>query len=115
MTMFSKIARLATPLAFAALFGLTACSKDPAPEDPENYIQNDSADEIPPEAMPENVPDIVNETPPPPPANVAVADPVDVQAAKDQQMQEDADASGMTSRLPPPDQTVAANDGAKPK
>jgi uncharacterized lipoprotein len=114
MTMFSKIARVAAPLAFAALFGLAACSKDPAPEEPENYTQNDSGDEAPPEAAPQTIPDIVNETPPPS-TNVAVADPVDVQAAKDQQMQEDADASGMTSRLPPPDQTVAANDGAKPK
>lgn len=110
MTIFSKIARVAAPLAFAALFGLAACSKDPAPEEPQNFIENESTgDEIPPEAAPV-VPEIANVTPPP--ANVAVAEPVDT-TTQDQQMQEDADASGMTAHVQAPEEGIVVENGEK--
>jgi uncharacterized lipoprotein len=107
MIKFSKVARVAVPLAFAALLGLAACSKEPSREqtdEPGNYADDQNAGEIPPEAAPKPV-ETLNQTPP---ANVAVAVPVD-HTTEDQQMQEDADASGMTSRLSPSDQTAPAN------
>jgi hypothetical protein len=88
----SRIARIAAPLGFAALLGLAACSSEQKPQEPENSMENENVDEIPPEATPAPV-ETLNEAPP---ANVAVAAPVD-HTSEDQQMQEDADASGMTS------------------
>jgi hypothetical protein len=109
MTIISKIARVAAPLAFAALFGLAACSKDPAPEEPQNFVENESVgEEIPPEAAPQ-APEVVNVAPP---ANVAVAPPVDT-TTRDQQMQEDADASGMTARVHAPEEGIVVADGDK--
>jgi hypothetical protein len=108
MMKFSKAARIAGPLAFAALLGLAACSKEPnhqQTDEPGNYADDQNTGEIPPEAAPQPV-ETLHETPPP--SNVAVAAPVD-HTTEDQQMQEDADASGMTSRLPRPDQTAPAN------
>jgi hypothetical protein len=113
MTMFFKISRIAAPLAFAALLGLAACSKDPAPEgtdEPTNYVEKTDGGDIPTDAK-LVAPDPVKQLPP---ANVAVAAPDD-QASREQQMQEDADASGMTSRMPPPEQTVATTNGEKVK
>lgn len=109
------MARIAAPLAFAAMLGLSACSKEKTPEEPTNFIENENLSEMPPEAPPLALPEVVNE---PAPANVADATPVDT-TSQDQQMQEDADASGMTSRVKRPDQTVASgdapSDGEAPK
>lgn len=106
MTFFSRIARVAAPIAFAALFGLAACSKDPAPEEPENIVENTVVEDITPEATPP-APEIVNQAPP---ANVAAAEPIDT-TTRDQQMQEDADASGMTARVARDDDKLAADEG----
>ncbi|CAN5399480.1 hypothetical protein BH09PSE3_BH09PSE3_24060 [soil metagenome] len=110
MTTISKIARIAAPLAFAALLGLAACSKQPDSSEQENLTENQSIDEIPPEAAPP-APEIVNETVP---ENVAVAAPPKA-VTEDQQVQEDADASGMTSHLAPEEQagTPAASEAVK--
>jgi RNase H-fold protein (predicted Holliday junction resolvase) len=105
---FSKIARVAAPLAFAALLGLAACSQERSPHQPENTMENESVDEVPQEAAPRPV-ETLNEAPP---ANVAVAAPVD-HTTEDQQMQEDADASGMTSRLQTYNEGVPASESEK--
>jgi hypothetical protein len=115
MMSVSKILRIALPLALAGTLGLSACSKERTPEEPTNYSEGDNQSDEQPEAPRSLPPEVVNE---PAPANVADATPVDT-TSQDQQMQEDADASGMTSRLPPPDQTIATSgttsDGDKPK
>ena len=94
MKIVFRIARVAAPLGMAALLGLAACSQEQQPQEPENTMENESTGEIPPEATPQPA-ETLNEAPP---ANLAVAAPVD-HTSEDQQMQEDAAASGMTSRL----------------
>jgi type IV secretory pathway VirB10-like protein len=104
----SRIVRVAAPLGFAALLGLTACSSEQPPQEPENSIENESVDEIPPEATPAPV-ETLNEAPP---ANVAVAAPVD-QPSEDQQMQEDAEASGMTAHYRADNESQPAQEAEK--
>jgi hypothetical protein len=115
MMSVSKILRIALPLALAGTLGLSACSKERTPEEPTNYSESGNESPETPEAPPVAPPEVVNE---PAPANVADATPVDT-TTQEQQMQEDADASGMTSRVPPPDQTIATSgatsDGEKSK
>ncbi|WP_293881100.1 hypothetical protein [Sphingomonas sp.] len=108
MTSISRIARVAAPLGFVVLLGLSACSNEPSPPPLENSVENQVLEETPPEAIPPasetlNVAPVVNT------ADAAAVD----RTSEDQQMQEDADASGMTSRLPPPNQSVASSEGEK--
>ncbi|MET0362293.1 MAG: hypothetical protein ABW048_11160 [Sphingobium sp.] len=80
----------------AGILALGACGKKPHEEPVENdLILNE----------PENVTNEVTPPPPPPPAETNSVAPVDNRAAppeitEEQQMQDDADATGMTSRLP---------------
>lgn len=105
---FPKIARIAAPLGFAALLGLAACSSEQPPQEPENSMENESVDEAPPEATPAPV-ETLNQAPP---ANVVAAAPVDT-VSEDQQIQEDADASGMTSHYRADNETQPAQEAEK--
>ena len=94
--------RLARPaLAGLALALLaTGCDNKPAPE------ENDVVVPVPEE------PANIAEAPPPVVVNEAVANAViglseEERLSQEQQMQEDADATGMTSRLPPAEEQPA--------
>ncbi|WP_116089687.1 hypothetical protein [Sphingomonas crusticola] len=87
---------IARGLLLAALLGVSGCSDRKPPEQQPSVEQEPAA---PPPAVPEAVPDPVpqanlagEETPQKPPP----AEP----PSKEAQMQDDAEASGMTSRLP---------------
>lgn len=83
-------------LVFAAIATLTlaGCGGPEAPPPPETNIE-----EVGPVV---NEPEVINEAPLPTPSatpdNIAVADPAESKAVE-QQMQEDADATGMTARI----------------
>lgn len=108
MKIVSRIARVAAPFGLAALLGLAACSSEHKPPEPENAMENESVEEIPPEATPAPV-ETLNVAPP---ANVVVAAPVD-QTSEDQQMQEDADASGMTAHYRADNESQPAQEAEK--
>ncbi len=95
------------PLLAATLL-TSACHK--AKEAPAN-----NANVVEPESVPPPPPaNIVNEaTPAPPPKKTALVPPDDYQPSSEEQMREDAEATGMTSRLHPgePAQEPSATPG----
>jgi hypothetical protein len=110
MKMVSTLGRVAAPLAFAALLGLAACSSDPTPPDSGNIVENETVDEAPLPLPEPAVPEVVNDVAP---ANVSVAIPDKI--PDEQQMQEDADAAGMTSRLTPRNESASSSEGEVPQ
>lgn len=90
----------------AALLALSACARDDAPPEAnfEDQMQNEMmANEMvmpPPPVLPADTPVTDNATP-------AAAEPPPVISQDD--IQDDADASGMTARLPSDDETAPAN------
>ena len=102
MSMNMKLRPIFGTIAIAAALGLAACSSK-APETTDNAVDNATVE----------VPAAENVAVPPPaanttaPANVAVAAPEPAKP-NEAQIQEDADATGMTARLPSSDETAPA-------
>jgi hypothetical protein len=94
--------RLARPAlaGFALALLVTGCDNKPTPE------TNDVVVPVPEEVTPNMV-----EAPPPPvvdeAANQAIGLSEEERLSQEQQMQDDADATGMTSRLPPAEEQPA--------
>lgn len=94
--------RLARPVLAGLSLALlaTGCDNKPAPEENEVVVP-----------VPENVMSNVVEVPPPvvneAVANEAIGLSEEERLSQEQQMQDDADATGMTSRLPPAEEQPA--------
>jgi hypothetical protein len=94
--------RLARPVLAGLALALlaTGCDNKPAPEENEVVVP-----------VPENVMSNVVEAPPPvvneAAANEAIGLSEEERLSQEQQMQDDADATGMTSRLPPAEEQPA--------
>ncbi len=100
-----SISRIGTVFAAGALLALGACSSKPEVQDPLNEtganLEANVTEEVPVEtnAMPAVIENTTtNESPPQPPAQA------------EQQVRDDADASGMTARIPADENTQPAND-----
>lgn len=107
--MTRRTIRMTTMLAAAGLLALAGCSRSepeqPAPE--ENVVEAMPTESATPEAVPSAAP---TATAPTPIANTADVPP-DAPVAPDAQMIDDADATGMTTRVRR-DEAPATNDAA---
>jgi predicted small lipoprotein YifL len=107
MTMMRNSIRASLVLATA--LALSACGKkeEPLPETPENVVTEVPVDEV----LPANAGDAALD--PPAPTNVATPAAPPPAFTDSQQMRDDADATGLTSRLPRDDAPPpAANETA---
>jgi hypothetical protein len=93
------------PLALAATLALAGCNSEPdaPPPDAANLSDEVPLDSIPPETLPT-------------PANAAPVENIAAppEFSDEQQIQDDAEATGMTSRLPDESATPVAESGGEP-